>query len=163
MSDILSSCKEWRNNDFKIEWCRLDWRHKESLFALTPLPLQKSLLCYALSFLHIPPHDGHPFCSTMYLPLPGHVKDLSPLECTHGTYLTDILRTYPPYCQEKIRPIQSYPLIYEYKGFLFWIDNPDLHLCSHKLNELPHPGSAHNKYISHSPKDIFYLCQCHWQ
>ena len=53
---------------------------------------QPSLLCdfcpsdqrFAYSFLQIPPHDGHPCCSAIHFPLSGRVRDLHPLERTHG-------------------------------------------------------------------------------
>ena len=39
---------------------------------------------FAYSFFQIPPHDGHPCCSTIHFPLSGHVRDLHPLERAHG-------------------------------------------------------------------------------
>ena len=39
---------------------------------------------FAYSFLQIPPCDGHPCCSAIHFPLPGHVRDLHPLERAHG-------------------------------------------------------------------------------
>ena len=39
---------------------------------------------FAYSFLQIPPHSRHPCCSAIHFPLPGHVRDLHPLERAHG-------------------------------------------------------------------------------
>ena len=39
---------------------------------------------FAYSFLQIPPHGRHPCCSAIHFPLPGHVRDLHPLERAHG-------------------------------------------------------------------------------
>ena len=39
---------------------------------------------FAYSFLQIPSHDGHPYCSAIHFPLSGHVRDLHPLERAHG-------------------------------------------------------------------------------
>ena len=54
--------------------------------------LRDSLICdfcpsdqgFAYSFLQIPPHDGHPCCSTIHFPLPGHVQDFHLRERAHG-------------------------------------------------------------------------------
>ena len=34
--------------------------------------------------LQIPPHDGHPCCSAIHFPLPGHVQDFHLRERAHG-------------------------------------------------------------------------------
>ena len=39
---------------------------------------------FAYSFLQIPSHDGHPFCSAIHFPLSGRVRDFHPLERAHG-------------------------------------------------------------------------------
>ena len=39
---------------------------------------------FAYSFLQIPSHDGHPYCSAIHFPLSGRVRDLHPLERAHG-------------------------------------------------------------------------------
>ena len=49
---------------------------------------------FACTFLQIPPHDGHPWCSAMTFPLLGQSRDFHPLECAHAG------RTY-----KKARPI----------------------------------------------------------
>ena len=63
------------------------------LYCLSPAYLSKpSLICdfcpsdqgFAYSFLQIPPHDGHPCCSTIHFPLPGHVQDFHLRERAHG-------------------------------------------------------------------------------
>ena len=49
---------------------------------LADLSVFPSLICdfcpsdqeFAYSFLQIPPHDGHPCCSAIHFPLPGHVR-----------------------------------------------------------------------------------------
>ena len=54
--------------------------------------LRDSLICdfcpsdqgFAYSFLQIPPHDGHPYCSAIHFPLPGHVQDFHLRERAHG-------------------------------------------------------------------------------
>ena len=63
------------------------------LCCLSPAYLSKlSLICdfcpsdqgFAYSFLQIPPHDGHPCCSAIHFPLPGHVQDFHLRERAHG-------------------------------------------------------------------------------
>ena len=39
---------------------------------------------FACTFLQIPPHDGHPWCSAMTFPLLGQSRDFHPLECAHA-------------------------------------------------------------------------------
>ena len=39
-----------------------------------------------ISFLQIPPHDGHPCCSAIHFPLPGHVQDFHLRERAHGAH-----------------------------------------------------------------------------
>ena len=39
---------------------------------------------FAYSFLQIPSHDGHPYCSAIHFPLSGRVRDFHPLERAHG-------------------------------------------------------------------------------
>ena len=39
---------------------------------------------FACTFLQIPPHDGHPCCSAIHFPLPGHVQDFHLRERAHG-------------------------------------------------------------------------------
>ncbi|MCI7612718.1 MAG: hypothetical protein MSS66_07005, partial [Selenomonadaceae bacterium] len=39
---------------------------------------------FAYTFLQIPPHDGHPWCSAMSFPLLGLTRDFHPLECAHA-------------------------------------------------------------------------------
>ena len=46
--------------------------------------LHNNLLFITYSFLQIPPHGRHPCCSAIHFPLPGHVRDLHPLERAHG-------------------------------------------------------------------------------
>ena len=56
------------------------------------LSIFPSLICdfcpsdqeFAYSFLQIPPHDGHPCCSAIHFPLPGHVQDFHLRERAHG-------------------------------------------------------------------------------
>ena len=43
---------------------------------------------FAYSFLQIPSHDGHPYCSAIHFPLSGCVRDFHPLECAHGVQTT---------------------------------------------------------------------------
>ena len=40
---------------------------------------------FAYSFLQIPSHDGHPYCSAIHFPLSRSIRDLHPLERAHGT------------------------------------------------------------------------------
>ena len=47
--------------------------------------LHNNLLFITYSFLQIPPHDGHPCCSAIHFPLPGHVQDFHLRERAHGT------------------------------------------------------------------------------
>ena len=56
-----------------------------------PYPSQRALcdFCssdqrFACTFLQIPPHDGHPWCSAMTFPLLGQSRDFHPLECAHA-------------------------------------------------------------------------------
>ena len=35
---------------------------------------------FASTFLQIPPHDGHPWCSAISFPLLGRIRDFHPLE-----------------------------------------------------------------------------------
>ena len=59
---------------------------------LADLSVFPSLICgsctsgqgFAYSFLQIPPHDGHPCCSAIHFPLPGHVQDFHLRERAHG-------------------------------------------------------------------------------
>ena len=39
---------------------------------------------FACTFLQIPPHGGHPWCSAMTFPLLGQSRDFHPLECAHA-------------------------------------------------------------------------------
>ena len=39
---------------------------------------------FACTFLQIPPHGGHPWCSVMTFPLLGQSRDFHPLECAHA-------------------------------------------------------------------------------
>src|SRR5690554_6703728 len=38
----------------------------------------------AYTFLQIPPHGGHPWCSAMSFPLPGRTTDFHRLDCAHA-------------------------------------------------------------------------------
>ena len=42
---------------------------------------------FAYSFLQIPSHDGHPYCSAIHFPLSGRVRDFHPLERAHGAQI----------------------------------------------------------------------------
>ena len=57
---------------------------------------------FAYSFLQIPPHGRHPCCSAIHFPLPGHVRDLHPLERAHGA------QTKERFCNTSAK---SFPLI----------------------------------------------------
>ena len=52
---------------------------------------------FAYSFLQIPSHDGHPYCSAIHFPLSGRVRDLHPLEHAHGAQTKIRRQTSPPY------------------------------------------------------------------
>ena len=48
---------------------------------------------FACTFLQIPPHDGHPWCSAMTFPLLGQSRDFHPLECAHAGRTQNKMRT----------------------------------------------------------------------
>ena len=49
---------------------------------------------FAYSFLQIPSHDGHPYCSAIHFPLSGRVRDFHPLERAHGAQTKSPVCTY---------------------------------------------------------------------
>ena len=61
--------------------CRPDGRHVLNNqgtddYVLTFCPSDQR---FANDFLQISPHGEHPCCSAIHFPLPGHVRDLSPI------------------------------------------------------------------------------------
>ncbi len=64
-----------------LEYRKTDGENKEASLICDFCPSDQG---FAYSFLQIPPHDGHPCCSAIHFPLPGHVQDFHLRERAHG-------------------------------------------------------------------------------